>query len=103
MYCSRLRCTSTPGALQESDGSCNRTPMPRCGPCQGRRVASLQLVYGQGIVCRAEPKQRDMNDLNVVDEQMPARMLLVIRLEEYAVPVSAVETHETPCWWNVDQ
>ena len=38
-----------------------------------------------------------------VDEQMPERTLIVIRLEECAVPVDAVEMHVTLCWWNVDQ
>jgi len=46
-----------------------------------------------------------MDDPNAVevDEQMPERTLLVIRFEECAIPVYAVETHETLCWWNVDQ
>ena len=29
---------------------------------------------------------------------MPERMLLIIHLEECAVPVDAIETHETKCW-----
>ena len=68
-------------------------------------MALLRLVYGRGIVCCVEPKQRDVDDPNAVevDEQMPERTLLVIRLEKCAVPVDAVETHETLCWWNVDQ
>lgn len=68
-------------------------------------MALLRLVYGRGIVCCVEPKQRDMDDPDTVevDEQMPERPLLVIRLEESAVPVDTVETHETLCWWDVDQ
>ena len=26
-----------------------------------------------------------------------------MRLEECAIPVDAVETHETLCWWNIDE
>jgi hypothetical protein len=44
-----------------------------------------------------------MTEMVEVDKQMPKRMLLIIRLEEHAVPADAVETHETLCWWNVDQ
>ncbi len=46
-----------------------------------------------------------MDDPNVVevDKQMPKRMLLVIHLEECVVLVIGVKTHETLCWWNVDQ
>ena len=68
-------------------------------------MALLRLVYGRGIVCCVEPKQRDMDDPDAVevDEQMPERTLLIIRLEECAAPVDAVETQETLCWWNVDQ
>ncbi len=68
-------------------------------------MASLRLVYGRGVVCCIEPKQRDMDDPNAVevDEEMPERTLLIIRLEECTVPVDAVETHETLSWWNIDQ
>jgi hypothetical protein len=38
-----------------------------------------------------------------VDEQMPERPLLIIRLEKRAIPVDAVETHKTLCWWNIDK
>jgi hypothetical protein len=46
-----------------------------------------------------------MDDPNAVevDEQIPERTLLVIRLEECAVPVDAVETHESLCQWNINQ
>ena len=54
------------------------------------------MAYGRHVVCIVEPKRE-------VDGQMPERTLLVIRLEECAVPVDAVETHETLCWWNIDQ
>jgi hypothetical protein len=39
----------------------------------------------------------DGPDAVEVDDQMPERMLLVMCLEECAVPVDAVETNETPC------
>jgi hypothetical protein len=26
-----------------------------------------------------------------------------MHLEECAIPVDAVETHETLCWWNIDE
>jgi hypothetical protein len=49
-----------------------------------------------------------MDDPNAIelDEQMPERTLLVIRLEECVVPVDVVETHAPlcrDCRWNVDQ
>jgi hypothetical protein len=57
------------------------------------------------MVCCVEPKQQHMDDRKGVEvyKQMPERMLLIIRLEGRVVPVDAVETHETLCWWNVDQ
>ena len=46
-----------------------------------------------------------MDDPNSVevDEQMQKCPFLVIRLEECAIPVDTVETHKTPCWWNIDK
>ena len=38
-----------------------------------------------------------------VDEQVPKRPFLVIHLEECTIPVDMVETHKTPCWWNIDK
>ena len=83
-------------------------PKRGCRRCQSRRVALLQLVYGRGVnrvVCCVEPKQRDMDGPNAVevDEQMPERTILVIRLEECEVPVDVVEMHESQCCWHVDQ
>jgi hypothetical protein len=89
---------------EDHDDGCNRTTKRPCGPCQSGRVASLWLVYGRGIVCGVEPK-RDVDDPDTVevDEQMSERPLLVIRLEECAILVDAVKTHETLCWWNIDE
>ena len=46
-----------------------------------------------------------MDDPNSVevDKQMPEQPFLVICLEECAIPVDTVETHKTPCWWNIDK
>ena len=66
-------------------------------------MASLWLVYGRGVVCSVEPKQRDMDDPNAVevDKQMSERACLISSLEECAILVDAVKTHETLCWRNI--
>jgi hypothetical protein len=41
-----------------------------------------------------------------VDELMSEQPLLVIRLGDRVIPVDVVErleTHETLCWWNIDE
>jgi hypothetical protein len=45
----------------------------------------------------------DDPDTVEVDEQMSERPLLVICLGNRAIPVDAVETHETLCCWNIDE